>query len=196
MFFIYFYRKFLCIIFEMFHSSLMYSGVSSFNNFIHELSVDSDTSSSDYSSGEEDNDAGMYPVSPSAHSSRASRSSTSAKYDRRRIGWIRYLFLWILFPIKFMLGIPYRAFRYSCCGSQSYSPPVSNHSTNVSSIKRVQSLMDHIVHRTTDRRRGVVEVSSKFTLSNLFFYYCHLCPLNFVSFPLCPLNFKICHFAA
>lgn len=135
----------------------MENGVSSFNHFIHELSVDSDSSSSDYSSGEEDNDSGIYPASPLSHSSRASRCSSSAKFDRRRTGWIAFIFMWILFPIKLMLGIPYQVFKFSCCGSQSSSRPGGNHSSNVPSIKKVQTLMDHFVHPTTDRRRGVVE---------------------------------------
>lgn len=142
----------------MSYSSFVYSGVSSFNHFIHELSVDSDSSSSDYSSGEEDNDSGIYPASPISHSSRASRRNSSAKYDRRRIGWIAFIFMWILFPIKLMLGIPYRVYKFSCCGSQSSSRPGGNHSSSVPSIKKVQTLKDHFVHRTTDRRRGVVEV--------------------------------------
>ncbi|KAA8542681.1 hypothetical protein F0562_023820 [Nyssa sinensis] len=58
----------------------MENGVSSFNQFIHELSVDSDTSSSmDYSSGEEDTDGGIHPASPLSQSSRVSRASSFPK---------------------------------------------------------------------------------------------------------------------
>lgn len=135
----------------------MENGVSSFNHFIHELSVDSDSSSLDYSSGEEDNDSGIYPASPLSHSSRDSRFSTYAKYDRHRTGWFAFIFMWILFPIKLMLGIPYQVYKFSCCGTQSSSRPGGNHSSNVPSIKKVQTLKDHVVPRTTDRRRGVVE---------------------------------------
>ncbi|PON86485.1 AB-hydrolase lipase domain containing protein [Trema orientale] len=135
----------------------MENGVSSFNHFIHELSVDSDNSSIDNSSGEEDNDDDIYPASPLSHSSRASRASSFSKYDRRRTGWIAYIFLWLLFPIKFLLGIPSRVHRLSYWDSKSSSTPGSDNSSNLRSFKRVQTLKDHIVHRTTDRRRGVVE---------------------------------------
>ncbi|PON47873.1 Alpha/Beta hydrolase fold containing protein [Parasponia andersonii] len=135
----------------------MENGVSSFNHFIHELSVDSDNSSIDNSSGEEDNDDDIYPASPLSHSSRASRASSFSKCDRRRTGWIAYIFLWLLFPIKFLLGIPRRVYRLSYWDSKSSSTPGSDNSSNLRSFKRVQTLKDHIVHRTTDRRRGVVE---------------------------------------
>ncbi|CAL0312456.1 unnamed protein product [Lupinus luteus] len=69
----------------MFMSSLSLCGVSSFNQFIHELSVDSDTSSLEYSSGEED----IYGCeSPQSQSSRASRASFS-NYDRHHMDWIQ-----------------------------------------------------------------------------------------------------------
>lgn len=142
----------------------MCSGVSSFNHFVHELSVDSDTSSIDNSSGEEDSDDDIYPLSPLSQSSRASRASSFKKHDRHQTGWIAYIFLWILFPIKFLLGIPFHLYRLSYLGSKSSSNPGSDHS-NLRSFRRVQTLKDHIVHRTTDRRRGVVEVSSSSTTS-------------------------------
>ena len=83
----------------------MENGVSSFNHFIHELSVDSDTSP-DYSSEEEDSDRYEYPASPASHCSRASEA-----YNRHQMDW----------------------------------------------FQRMQSLKDQIIHRATDRRRGVVE---------------------------------------
>ncbi|XP_022923984.1 lipase member N isoform X2 [Cucurbita moschata] len=84
----------------------MENGVSSFNQFIHELSVDSDDSSLDYSSGEEDGIGNEYPATPSSQSSRGSRSSPGSPWP---------------------------------------------------SIKRVHSHKEHVVHSTTDRRRGVIE---------------------------------------
>ncbi|XP_057735080.1 uncharacterized protein LOC130950565 isoform X2 [Arachis stenosperma] len=83
----------------------MENGVSSFNHFIHELSVDSDTSP-DYSSEEEDSDRYEYPPSPASHCSRASEA-----YNRHQMDW----------------------------------------------FQRMQSLKEQIIHRATDRRRGVVE---------------------------------------
>ncbi|XP_040999286.1 uncharacterized protein LOC121245072 isoform X2 [Juglans microcarpa x Juglans regia] len=99
----------------------MENGVSSFNQLIHELSVDSDTSSVDYSSAEEDSDLNIYPASPSSQSSRASGATTFTK------------------------GLKVPAIS-------------ENHqSSNLRSIKKVLTLRDHIVHRATDRRRGVIE---------------------------------------
>lgn len=140
--------------------------MSSFNQLIHELSVDSDTSSVDYSSAEEDSDLNIYPASPSSQSSRASGASAFTKYDRHYRGWIRCLFFWILLPAKLLLGIPV----YLChflYNRGSKAPAVSeNQSPNLRSIKRALTLKDHIVHRTTDRRRGVIEVCAKSTISH------------------------------
>lgn len=120
--------------------------------------MDSDASSIDYSSGEEDNDGNMSPSSPASQSSRVSRSSSFSKHDRGWTGWIRYLFLWILFPAKFLLGIPFRILHYS--SNRGPRASVINEKDHLSnSFKKMQNLMDHIVQRTTDRRRGVIEVS-------------------------------------
>ncbi|XP_022137231.1 lipase member N isoform X2 [Momordica charantia] len=136
----------------------MENGVSSFNQFIHELSVDSDESSLDYSSGEEDTfaNANEYPASPSSHSSRGSRSRASV-HVKNVWHWterIKGIFLWILLPAKFLLGIPFRIchfFFIKWAGSSSIP------GSPWPSIKRVHSHKDHVVHRTTDRRRGVIE---------------------------------------
>ncbi|WCJ21996.1 alpha/beta-Hydrolases superfamily protein [Euphorbia peplus] len=100
----------------------MENGASSFNKFIHELSVDSDVSSEDYSSAEEDYDA--YPPSPMSQSSRFSRSSTFTKNDRARRS---------------------TSVRRNHKPSRSYP------------MKKLHNLKDHVIHRTTDRRRGVIE---------------------------------------
>lgn len=137
----------------------MFSGVSSFNHFVHELSVDSDTSSIEYSSGEEDDDGSVSPSSPSSQSSSISRSS-NFWYDRSWTGWIIFIFLWISFPAKFLLGIPFRLFQLSSNrGPRATITTESGHPSKLHSFKKIQSLKDHIVHRTTDRRRGVIEVS-------------------------------------
>ncbi|XP_050255656.1 uncharacterized protein LOC126701540 isoform X1 [Quercus robur] len=136
----------------------MENGVSSFNQFIYELSVDSDTSSVDYSSAEEDSDRNIYPASPSSQSSRVSGASTFTKYDRHRTGWIRCIFFWILLPAKFLMGIPVYLYRF-LFNSVSKAPALSgsHQHSGLHSIKRVFTLRDQIVHRTTDRRRGVIE---------------------------------------
>jgi len=138
-----------------------YSGVSSFNQFIHELSVDSDTSSSlDYSSGE-DSDGNTHPTSPLSHSSRVSRANSFTKPDRRRTHWIGWIFSWILVPINFLLGIPLYLYRSSFCrqsrvptNAESFQPSI------LRSPRRSHGLKDHFIQRTTDRRRGVIEVCS------------------------------------
>lgn len=150
-----------CFIVDFSRFDLIFSGVSSFNQLIHELSVDSDTSSIDYSSGEEDNDGSISPSSPASQSSRVSRSSIFSNHDRGWTGWVRYIFLWILVPAKFLLGIPFRILH----SSYNRGPKASvinerNHPSKLRSFKKMQTLKDHIVHRTTDKRRGVIEVSS------------------------------------
>ncbi|KAH9722586.1 Abhydro lipase domain-containing protein [Citrus sinensis] len=135
----------------------MEHGVSSFNRFVHELSVDSEPSSMDYSSGEEEDIDGITPASPSSNCSRVSRASSFTKYERHRTGWIISILSWILFPAKFLLGIPFYIGRLSCTrGSKAPSTchrPFQLHS----SIRRVHTTKDHAVHCTTDRRRGVIE---------------------------------------
>ncbi|XP_052175564.1 uncharacterized protein LOC127790253 isoform X2 [Diospyros lotus] len=136
----------------------MENGVSSFNQFIHELSVDSDTSSSlDYSSGE-DSDGNTHPASPLSHSSRVSRANSFTKPDRRRTHWIGWMFSWILVPINFLLGIPLYLYRSSFCrqsrvptNAESFQPSI------LRSPRRSHGLKDHFIQRTTDRRRGVIE---------------------------------------
>ncbi|KAJ7969650.1 Lipase [Quillaja saponaria] len=135
----------------------MESGVSSFNQFIHELSLDSDTSSVDYSSGE-DSDGNISPASLSSQSSRVSGGSTSYKYDRWWTSWIRCSLLCILFPVKISLGIPLRLLQSSYCrGSKASHVSGCHRPSRLHSIKKVQALKDHIVHFATDRRRGVIE---------------------------------------
>ncbi|KAF5730380.1 hypothetical protein HS088_TW20G00753 [Tripterygium wilfordii] len=131
----------------------MENGVSSFNQFIHELSVDSDTSSLEYSSGEDDLGA-IYPASPSSQSSRASFSKRNIRWT----GWIGCLFLWVLYPIKFLFGLPKSVWQLFCCGvSKGNSVPGNDRSSSPRRIKRLLTLKDHVVHRATDRRRGVIE---------------------------------------
>lgn len=134
----------------------MEHGVSSFNQFIHELSVDSDTSSVDYSSAEEDNDQNICPPSPSSQSSHVSGASKVTKYSRHWTGWIYCIFCWILLPAKLLLGIPVHLF-YFLCVRGSKAPSVSGSPRRLHSFKKVQTLKDQFVQRTTDRRRGVIE---------------------------------------
>ncbi|KHN20710.1 Gastric triacylglycerol lipase [Glycine soja] len=135
----------------------MENGVSSFNQFIHELSVDSDNSSPEYSSGEEDTDRYSdrfdCPPSPASQSSR-----TFAKYSRHQMDWIQYIILLIWFPVKLLLWIPLHLFRLVYYGvSKAISVSGNKRPSHLNAHMRVLSLKDHIIHRATDRRRGVVE---------------------------------------
>ncbi|KAJ6359069.1 hypothetical protein OIU76_000724 [Salix suchowensis] len=134
----------------------MENGVSSFNKFIHELPMDSDTSSVDYSSAEEDGD-GMYPPTPSSQCSRMSRSSTFSKNYGHSTGWTIFFFSWILFPLRFLLGVPIRFCRLFYIRRSTASPRGSHQNSPLHGIKKIHSLRDHVIHRTTDRRRGVIE---------------------------------------
>ncbi|XP_030521337.2 lipase 3-like isoform X1 [Rhodamnia argentea] len=136
----------------------MENGVSSFNQFIHELSVDSDASSSiDYSSEEDFSDDNICP-SPLSPSSHASRASSFSRYGGKRMGWLRVILSWILLPANTLLAIVSRLF-YSSYPSSARSALLteSEKPSHVSSVKKLHSLKDHIIHRTTDRRRGVIE---------------------------------------
>lgn len=119
--------------------------------------MDSDSSSVDYSSAEEDSDLNIYPASPSSQSSRVSGASTFTKYDRHRTGWIRCIFFWILLPAKLLLGIPVRLCHF-VYNRGSKAPAISGSHQRLHPFKRVRTLKDQIVHNTTDRRRGVIEV--------------------------------------
>ncbi|KAL3824772.1 hypothetical protein ACJIZ3_020801 [Penstemon smallii] len=136
----------------------MENGVSSFNQFIHEVSADSDTSSSeDYSSDGEDSDIN-YPGSPLSQSSRLSRERSFSQYDKSWIHWIRCILAWLLFPVKFVLGIPFYFFteashRASKATAKSGTPQPST----LHSPRRLHSLKDDVVQRATDHRRGIVE---------------------------------------
>lgn len=129
------------------------SGVSSFNQFVYDLSVDSDESSSmDYSSGEEEMDENVRPSSPVSHSSRISRTGSIGRHNRRRICWIELMISWIFLPAKIFFYIPLHLFHLS------YFRWVSSSDQTGDLIKRAQMLKESIIPRTTDRRRGIIEV--------------------------------------
>ena len=131
------------------------SGVSSFNQLIHKLSVDSDCSSVDYSSGEDD-DGYESPASPRSRSSYASWASTVWEYDKHQTTF-EYILSWILCPFKFLFGLPIRFFHLLFLrGNLSSQSP---HTSYLHSPRKLPSLRDHFVHCATDRRRGVIEVS-------------------------------------
>ena len=155
--------------------------MSSFNKFIHELPMDSDTSSVDYSSAEEDGD-GMYPPTPSSQCSRMSRSSTFSKNYGHSTGWTIFFFSWILFPLRFLLGVPIRFCRLFYIRRSTASPRGSHQNSPLHAIKKIHSLREHVIHRTTDRRRGVIEV----------FVWALICQLTFILlFSLCLVSINV-----
>ncbi|WVZ26059.1 hypothetical protein V8G54_004603 [Vigna mungo] len=147
-----------------------FSGVSSFNQFIHELSLDSDVSSQEYLSGEEEgeeeeeeeeeeeDDGDEYEEYPKTTLSRRSRVPRAAFAD-----YGRHQTDWILIPLQFLMGLPFRLFQLVYSGvSKTRSISGCQHPSQPHSPNGVQSLKDQIIHRATDRRRGVIEVEQKF----------------------------------
>ncbi|CAN6938458.1 unnamed protein product [Brassica oleracea] len=134
----------------------MHNGVSSFNHFIHELSVDSDTSSLDYSSGEEDSD-GPPPASPSSQCSRLSWASVSAKSEGHWSEWITFILWWLILPLRILLWVPQYFLRlfFKRSSRTPASPRRSQHRPRFS--KTNSSKYHDVPNRATDRRRGVVE---------------------------------------
>lgn len=140
----------------------MEEGVSSFNQFIHEYAVDSDADSgSEYESGLEDNDS-FAPSSPSSQASQVSKAS-SFRYERRNTFSFKGGTLSSVVPdfLKHFLGIasPQQLRRSD---SPPFPPSRSGSSGSLYRMyglasKGLTSVKDLVVHRTTDRRRGVIE---------------------------------------
>ncbi|XP_072968894.1 uncharacterized protein [Typha angustifolia] len=137
----------------------MENGVSSFNKFIHELSVDSDVSSSTDSTSEEDNEEYTYPASPMSQSSRLSHTSSFTRYDRRVTRFIRRLLSWFLWTATILLWLPLTLFQSARFQREQtvsiYNPENHQLSGPHLTVKSVH-VKDH-VQCTTDRRRGVFE---------------------------------------
>ncbi|XP_021292080.1 lipase member N-like isoform X2 [Herrania umbratica] len=69
-----------------------------------------------------------------------------------------FIFSWILLPARFLVGIPLLLFRLlNIWGSRASSDPGSPRPRHFHSFRKVHTHKDHVVHRTTDRRRGVIE---------------------------------------
>ncbi|KAF8086925.1 hypothetical protein N665_0608s0004 [Sinapis alba] len=135
----------------------MHNGVSSFNHFVHELSVDSDTSSLDYSSGEDSD--GVLPASPSSQSSRLSWASASANSETHWTEWITFILWWLIFPLRILIWIPQYFLRlFYKRSTRAPSSPRRNHRSPRPRVSKTMSSKDHDVpNRATDRRRGVIE---------------------------------------
>ncbi|XP_020522351.1 uncharacterized protein LOC18433608 [Amborella trichopoda] len=137
----------------------MENGVSSFNQFIHELSVESNSpSSSDYGSSEEDHDDSSLPSTPNSNASRLSRDNSFGRHSRHPTPFIKHVLSWALWPAAFIFAIPYRIFHPSESRRPKPSTLNSSGSFRTSSMNSPRRRMkDHVVPHATDRRRGVVE---------------------------------------
>ncbi|CAN8292618.1 unnamed protein product [Cochlearia groenlandica] len=136
----------------------MHNGVSSFNQFIHELSVDSDASSLDYSSGDE-SDGMSTPPSPLSQGSHRSWASLPASYESHWTEWVTSIVWWVLLPARIFLWVP--LFLLGLFGRQNsrtlVSPGRSMHYHRPYFSKTITGKEHDVPNRTTDRRRGVIE---------------------------------------
>ncbi|XP_015692877.1 uncharacterized protein LOC102716135 [Oryza brachyantha] len=144
----------------------MKSGVSSFNVFIHELSVDSNGELlTDSIPGDDENEEFICPSSPLSQSSRLSHTSSFGRRDHRLRRPIRYAVSWILWPVRFLvslLQILFNAMKFSITQTASKIPespyiPESPHVFRNFASRRGLNINDQVLQRTTDRRRGVFE---------------------------------------
>ncbi|CAF2114757.1 hypothetical protein YC2023_103723 [Brassica napus] len=136
----------------------MHNGFSSFNHFIHELSVDSDASSLDYSSGEDSDDAmSTPPPSPLSQTSLRSWTTLPTNYESHWTEWITLILWWVLLPSRIFLWVPLHLLGLFSRRDSRLSSPVSRHSPRPYFSKAVPGKEHHVPNRTTDRRRGVIE---------------------------------------
>lgn len=159
------------------------SGVSSFNHFIHELSVNYDSASSvEYSSGEDIDDyddAYMCPASPITPGFRFSRAP-SFKRERHRRHWIISIIMFLLLPARIIFGIPLYVLK------KIFHRSIRAHTTHhrrVQSSHTAKKALDHVVQRATDRRRGIIEVCLWFRmcLGGVWMCVLKLCHLNILN---------------
>ncbi|KAI5006864.1 uncharacterized protein LOC123443591 isoform X2 [Hordeum vulgare subsp. vulgare] len=138
----------------------MESGVSSFNEFIHELSADSESESIAGSvPGDDDNEEFVCPPSPLSQSSRLSHTSSFGRRDRRLRRPIKYAVSWIIWPVKIFLSllfVLFNAVKYRISRASAKTPESPYLSRTISAKKPIH-MKDQVLQRTTDRRRGVVE---------------------------------------
>jgi hypothetical protein len=137
------------------------SGVSSFNEFVHELSADSDSESiADSIPGDDDSEEFVCPPSPLSQSSRLSHTSSFSRRDRRLRRPIKYAVSWIIWPVRYFLSlllILFSAVKYRISRTAAKTPQSPYLSRSISSKKPIH-MKDQVLQRTTDRRRGVFEV--------------------------------------
>jgi hypothetical protein len=107
----------------------------------------------------------MIPPSPSSQGSHISRASSVLSHEKYPKSILRRFFGWIFWPLKYLFSVSlslHNSSRNSTrwTGSLLTSPSSRGSFSHMYGLasKRMNSFKDHVVHRTTDRRRGVVEV--------------------------------------
>lgn len=107
-------------------------------------------------SEEEDNDQSFIPGSPNSQASYLSRTSSFYRYERRCTRIWKYFFSWIVWPLNLLISIPWLIYHYTLGFRTSR---ISNRRQYADlHVKGINSVKHNVVHRATDRRRGVIEV--------------------------------------
>jgi len=104
----------------------------------------------------------MLPSSPLSHASCLSRASSFHGYDSYVLRLIKYLLSWIPWTAIVFLWMPIVIFQLTGLrknGAQSNHSPSSDLLSGPRSTLKSPHIKDPTVQRTTDRRRGVIEVS-------------------------------------
>lgn len=132
-------------------------------------------------------------MSPSSHGSRSSRTSFPINNAWHWTDLMACIFSLILLPSRLLLWMPFLVFRLlNIWGSKTSSDPGSSHLRNFHSFRNVHTTKDHVVNRSIDRRRGVVEVSTITCVLlplEVFYFHClSLSPLHHY-FLLCIASF-------
>uniref|UniRef100_UPI001CB939F3 gastric triacylglycerol lipase-like n=1 Tax=Erigeron canadensis TaxID=72917 RepID=UPI001CB939F3 len=133
------------------------SGVSSFNSFVHDLSVNYDsTSGLEYSSGDDIDDydnAYICPATPITPAFRFTRAPSFKLERNRRRHWIISIIMFLLLPARIILGIPFYILK------KIFDRGITARTTTHKRVRTSQTkkALDHVVQRTTDRRRGIIE---------------------------------------
>ena len=161
------------------------SGVSSFNEFVHEVSADSDSESvADSIPGDDDNEEFVCPPSPLSQSSRLSHTSSFSRRDRRLRRPIKYAVSWIIWPVKYFLSlllILFNAIKDRISRTSAQTPERPYLSRTISAKKPIH-MKDQVLQRTTDRRRGVFEVvySNKMESTIIFSLFTYTIPWHVI----------------
>lgn len=143
----------------------MEDGVSSFNQIFHENSLGSDScTESEYESGQEDNDENNIPSSPSTQGSCLSQTNSFARREKRPKSLLKRFFLWILWPLIYLFGVSQSSYTSSRNSSRRTGSLIASPSGRESfrhvygfASKRMNMIKGHVVQRTTDQRRGLIE---------------------------------------